>query len=66
MNIFQTEEQCKEYYLRMQATISNLLILLMNLQFARDRMLAACGMTDVLTIKLERRIGRADNLEVWL
>jgi hypothetical protein len=29
-------------------------------------MLAACGMADVLTIKLERRIGRADNLEVWL
>jgi hypothetical protein len=29
-------------------------------------MLTVCGMTDVLSIKLERRIGRADNLEVWL
>jgi len=28
-------------------------------------MLASCGMTDILTAKLDRRIGRSDNLEVW-
>lgn len=32
---------------------------------AVDAMLAACGMADVLTARLDRRIGRADNLEVW-
>ena len=32
---------------------------------AVDAMLAACGMTGVLTARLDRRIGRADNLEVW-
>ena len=31
-----------------------------------DSMLAACGMTDVLTCTLDRRIGRENNLEVWL
>ena len=25
-----------------------------------------CGMADILTIKLARRIGRENNLEVWL
>jgi hypothetical protein len=28
-------------------------------------MLQACGMQDMLVIKLDRSIGRADNLEVW-
>lgn len=31
-----------------------------------DEMLAACSMQDILTIKLDRQLGRADNLEVWL
>ena len=31
-----------------------------------DEMLASCGMSDLLEIKLDRRIGRSDNLEVWL
>ena len=30
-----------------------------------DEMLAACGMEDILSITLDRQIGRADNLEVW-
>lgn len=30
-----------------------------------DEMLSACGMSDVLSIKLDRRIERSDNLEVW-
>lgn len=30
-----------------------------------DEMLDACGMADVLTIRLNRQLGRADNLEVW-
>lgn len=29
-------------------------------------MLAKCGMSDVLTTKLTRRLGRANNLEIWL
>jgi hypothetical protein len=28
-------------------------------------MLQACGMHDMLAIKLDRVMGRADNLEVW-
>jgi hypothetical protein len=31
-----------------------------------DEMLASCGMSDLLEIKLDRRMGRSDNLEVWL
>jgi glutathione S-transferase len=31
-----------------------------------DEMLAACSMQDILTIKLDRQLGRTDNLEVWL
>lgn len=31
-----------------------------------DEMLKACGMSDALTIRLDRELGRADNLEVWL
>jgi glutathione S-transferase len=31
-----------------------------------EDMLAACGMSEVLSIKLDRPLGRADNLEVWL
>ena len=31
-----------------------------------DEMLAACGMADILAIRLDRPAGRADNLEVWL
>jgi glutathione S-transferase len=31
-----------------------------------DDMLAACSMGDLLSIRLDRRIGWADNLEVWL
>lgn len=30
-----------------------------------DQLLQACGMADVLTAKLDRRIARAGNLEVW-
>ena len=30
-----------------------------------DAMLEACGMAAILQLKLERRIGRLDNLEVW-
>jgi hypothetical protein len=29
-------------------------------------MLQACGMQDMLSVELDRLIGRADNLEVWL
>ena len=32
---------------------------------AIDAMLEACGMAAILQLKLERRIGRLDNLEVW-
>lgn len=32
---------------------------------AVEEMLKACGMLDVLTMKLDRAIERADNLEVW-
>jgi len=31
-----------------------------------DGMLGSCGLSEMLTIRLERRLGRADNLEVWL
>ena len=31
-----------------------------------EEMLASCGMSDLLEIKLNRRLGRSDNLEVWL
>jgi glutathione S-transferase len=31
-----------------------------------DEMLAACDMSELLTIRLDRQLGRADNLEVWL
>jgi hypothetical protein len=31
-----------------------------------DQMLANCGLSEMLTIKLDRQLGRADNLEVWL
>ena len=31
-----------------------------------NRLLGACGMADVLNIRLQRQIGRLDNLEVWL
>ena len=31
-----------------------------------DRMLTACGMSDILSIRLDRQLGRVDNLEVWL
>ncbi len=31
-----------------------------------DVMLAACDMADLPTLKLNRGIGRANNLEVWL
>jgi hypothetical protein len=30
-----------------------------------EQMLEACGMSDLLTIKLDRQLGRVDNLEVW-
>ncbi len=30
-----------------------------------SQLLENCGMTEILTAKLDRRIGRADNLEVW-
>lgn len=30
-----------------------------------DAMLNACNMNDLLSIKLDRRLGRSDNLEVW-
>lgn len=33
---------------------------------AVDEMLAACKMEDILTFRLDRQIGRCDNLEVWL
>jgi glutathione S-transferase len=35
-------------------------------QASVEHMLLACGMEDILALKLDRRIGRADNLEVWL
>ena len=31
-----------------------------------DTMLANCGMTDLLSIRLSRRLAQVDNLEVWL
>ena len=31
-----------------------------------EAMLAACGMAEILSIRLDRELGRADNLEVWL
>ena len=31
-----------------------------------NRLLGSCGMADVLNIRLQRQIGRLDNLEVWL
>ncbi len=31
-----------------------------------EALLAACGMAEVLDIRLDRQVGRADNLEVWL
>jgi hypothetical protein len=34
-------------------------------QASVEQMLQACGMQDMLAIKLDRSIGRADNLEVW-
>jgi glutathione S-transferase len=33
---------------------------------AVDEMLAACNMSEITAIKLDRALGRADNLEVWL
>ncbi|MBT4520296.1 MAG: hypothetical protein HOC23_09840 [Halieaceae bacterium] len=30
-----------------------------------EKMPESCGMSDVLSITLDRRLGRADNLEVW-
>ena len=30
-----------------------------------EQMLESCGMSEILSIKLDRQIGRADNLEVW-
>ncbi len=35
-------------------------------QLAVDDLLADCGMSDILAARLDRRIGRADNLEVWM
>ena len=34
-------------------------------QASVEQMLQDCGMQEILAIKLERVIGRADNLEVW-
>jgi glutathione S-transferase len=34
-------------------------------QAAVDTMLAGCGMSEILAITLDRRVGRSDNLEVW-
>jgi hypothetical protein len=48
---------------RVQATYDNLEA---SQQASVDEMLAACGMTQLLTIRLDRQLGRADNLEVWL
>lgn len=31
-----------------------------------EKMLADCGMAELLTIRLDRQLGRADNVEVWL
>lgn len=31
-----------------------------------DNLMAACGLSALLDIKLNRRLGRADNLEIWL
>ena len=31
-----------------------------------DVMLASCGMSGILSTKLDRQLGRSDNLEVWL
>jgi hypothetical protein len=31
-----------------------------------EQMLQACGMRDMLAIKLDRSIGRSGNLEVWV
>jgi hypothetical protein len=31
-----------------------------------EKMLAECGMAELLTTRLDRQLGRADNLEVWL
>ncbi|MFK7977566.1 MAG: glutathione S-transferase N-terminal domain-containing protein [Halioglobus sp.] len=35
-------------------------------QASIDAMLASCGMTELLSITLDRNLGRDDNLEVWL
>jgi hypothetical protein len=34
-------------------------------QASAEQLLQACGMHEMLSIKLDRVIGRADNLEVW-
>jgi hypothetical protein len=31
-----------------------------------DAMLRSCDLAELLTISLDRQIGRADNLEIWL
>ena len=31
-----------------------------------ERLLNACGMVDILNVRLKQQIGRSDNLEVWL
>jgi hypothetical protein len=36
-----------------------------NEQASVDQMLQACGMSDVLSITLDRQLQRSDNLEVW-
>ena len=33
---------------------------------AVEEMLARCDFSEVLTARLDRQLGRADNLEVWL
>ena len=33
---------------------------------AVEEMLGSCGMSEILTIKLDRELGRDGNLEVWL
>ena len=34
-------------------------------QTSVELMLGACGMSEILSIELDRQLGRSDNLEVW-
>ena len=37
-----------------------------NDKVAVEDMLRSCGLDEILNIRLDRKLGRADNLEIWL